>query len=117
MTKPYGRVVHHLSRSRHRPGRTRIRVPRAAAAHVRDQLLANPAVTRAVADPGTGSVIIRHTDSLDHLIAFAEAKGICTLIGLPEAAEEPLAGLGPVALSSILGLVVFGVLGPRWISW
>ena len=110
-----GRVVHHLSHSKHHAGRTRIRVPPDEATHVREQLLAYPAARRVVADPATGSVVIRHDSSLDDLICYVEAKGIVKLIGLPEGAEETLAGLGPVVLSSILGMVVLAVIGPRFI--
>lgn len=115
MAQVSGRVIHHLSHSKHRAGRTRIRVPPDQAAHIRERLLAYPAARRVVADPATGSVVVHHASSLDDLICYVEAKGIVKLIGLPEGAEETLVGLGPVILSSILGMVVLTVIGPRFI--
>jgi hypothetical protein len=52
------------------------------------------------------------------LIAQIEAKGICTLTGLPEPAGEVLASFGPKVLTVGLLLAVMAVVGPslatRW---
>jgi hypothetical protein len=111
-------VSHHLPGRHHHAARTRLKVARGYAHKVAAQIHQLSNVTRVEANETTGSVLVQHQDDLDELIAQIEAKGICTLTGLPEPAGEVLASFGPKVLTVGLLLAVMAVVGPslatRW---